>query len=118
MKGLKEIQNNFNKILKNIGDFSKESLQDVVLDLQGVSQDRAPVETGNLRGTGNSEVKKTEAGFIGEVGFNAPYALKQHENLHYKHPGGGEAKFLENPLVENTEKYIEWMKNGVKKGLK
>jgi hypothetical protein len=32
------------------------------------------------------------------ISANTPYAAKQHEALHFKHPHGGKAKFLEHPL--------------------
>jgi hypothetical protein len=35
------------------------------------------------------------------------YAHYQHERLDLKHPRGGEAKFLERPLMENFHSYIE-----------
>jgi hypothetical protein len=31
--------------------------------------------------------------------FDGPYAAKQHEAVHFKHPRGGSAKFLEKPLT-------------------
>lgn len=34
------------------------------------------------------------------VGYRAPYAVKQHEDLTLNHPNGGEAKFLERPVRE------------------
>lgn len=34
--------------------------------------------------------------------FDAPYAAKQHEDQHLKHPRGGHAKFLERALMEVT----------------
>lgn len=36
------------------------------------------------------------------VSYDTPYAVKQHEELGYNHPGGGKAKYLEDPF--NREK--------------
>jgi hypothetical protein len=44
---------------------------------------------------------------VGEVGFNTPYALAQHERLDFHHPQGGKAKYLEDPLKENSGRYQE-----------
>lgn len=40
---------------------------------------------------------KTESTARYTVEFTAPYAIYQHENLEYKHPNGGQAKYLEQP---------------------
>ncbi len=44
---------------------------------------------------------------VGEVGFNTPYALTQHERLDFHHPKGGEAKYLEKPLTERSSRYTD-----------
>ena len=42
---------------------------------------------------------------VGEVGFNTPYALVQHERLDFHHPKGGKAKYLESNLTEHADRY-------------
>ena len=42
---------------------------------------------------------------VGEVGFNTPYALVQHERLDFNHPKGGKAKYLESNLTEHADRY-------------
>ena len=42
---------------------------------------------------------------VGEVGFNTPYALVQHERLDYHHPKGGKAKYLEENLQNQAGRY-------------
>ncbi len=42
---------------------------------------------------------------IGEVGFNTPYALVQHERLDFHHPKGGKAKYLEDNLKQQAGRY-------------
>jgi len=42
---------------------------------------------------------------VGEVGFNTPYALVQHERLDFNHPKGGKAKYLEDNLKEQADRY-------------
>jgi hypothetical protein len=41
----------------------------------------------------------------GIAGFNTPYALAQHERLDFNHPKGGKAKYLEDPLKQNADRY-------------
>lgn len=101
-----------------------KTVRDIVLDLAGRSARRAPVDTGDLRNNcsatvNGSEVFKNQAacGTVNpsqrveaEVGYSLPYALRQHEELNYNHPKGGEPKFLENPYLENDERYIRKLK--------
>lgn len=53
--------------------------------------EKTPVQDGVLRASGRA----TQEGNVAAVSFNTPYAVKQHEELGYQHPGGGEAKYLE-----------------------
>lgn len=38
---------------------------------------------------------------------NQPYAQDQHETLFYRHAGGGQAKYLEEPLFANTPRRLQ-----------
>lgn len=84
---------------------SRRALQEVTLDLIGKAITRAPIDTGDLRGSGASEVITEGQQDIGAVGFGTPYAVIQHESLDFDHPNGGEAKYLERPYLENKERY-------------
>lgn len=58
-------------------------------------------------------------GYIqGQVAFTAPYAAVQHENLAYRHPRGGQAKYLEKPLKDNSLAYADNMARHAEKVLK
>ena len=74
--------------------------------LHGESQRRAPVDEGTLRGTSHVEFEADDDGFEGRVVFPEVYAEVQHERTDFHHPIGGEAKFLENPLKENADRYL------------
>lgn len=83
----------------------KPALEMIGADLAGEGARRAPVEEGTLRGSFSHEVKRTASGYEVEVTADTPYAARQHEEVTWKHPKGGEAKFLENPLKEKTAQY-------------
>lgn len=124
--GLAELEKNFDKALKEIGEINNEAFTDVVLDLLGKSVPLAPVDLGDLRGSGSASINGavmatgTKEGSIytmghtnddeimnGEVGFSEPYAATQHEHLEFKHLKGGKAKYLEDPFKSNSQKYID-----------
>lgn len=108
-----------------------------LMDLAGESARRAPIESGDLRNnctaklngatvftgqqkTGTRAPPSLQA--FGTVGYSLPYALRQHEELDYRHDrtdgyvrpdgttvnmvAGGEAKFLEKPFDEKLPRYI------------
>jgi len=66
------------------------------------SPEQTPVLTGTLRSTEHVE-PVTQTGNVYTVtvaagGPAAPYAVRVHEDLEMRHPRGGKAKFLEDPL--------------------
>lgn len=50
--------------------------------------------------TGGPKIKAT-------ITVDQPYAQDQHETLHYKHPRGGRAKYLEGPLMEGNAERLQ-----------
>jgi hypothetical protein len=90
-----------------------KEMQDIVLDLQGKSQALAPVDTGFLQAAAFAEVVNLE----GTVGYTAPYALRIHEEVGYRHPHGGQAKYLEEPYKANKGKYEKALIDAAKKAV-
>lgn len=107
------------RALKVIGD-----------DVHGKSFDRAPIEEGILRGSGEVAfivdgtrfegtgayeaalafaIAQARAGALRElnveVSYNTVYAARQHEELDWDHPLGGQAKYLESVLLEDAARY-------------
>ena len=105
VRGLRTVQMNFDRVTREIDQAIKEGLTDATLDLERRSKEEAPVDTGDLRGSGYSEVVNVYQGYKGLVGFNTPYALIQHEDMTFNHPQGGKAKYLTDPLNRNATKY-------------
>ncbi len=131
--GLDKLINNLKLIDKKVQQIASKELCDAALDLWNKSVEQAPVDTGDLRGSASVTVNnrtiaanKASSGPINVnsdkieaiVGYNEPYALKQHEHLEYRHPQGGNAKYLENPYKQNINKYIDGIANGIKSALK
>ena len=118
LTGIREATDNLNQLLNQIKGYTGKELKKIGLDLQGKAQRRAPVDTGDLRGSATTELISHRGGHTVEVGFNKVYALVQHEGLHFEHPRGGKAKYLEGPLLENTQKYFEFLKQSVEEATK
>lgn len=73
------------------------------------SQRLVPVDTGTLRRSGILLLAREKGSSMIEVvmgygGAASAYALKQHENLSYRHKEGQQAKYLEEPVKARQEK--------------
>ena len=68
-----------------------------------------PVDLGTLKNSGYAALPEARRGRVAvEIGYGGPaadYALAQHEHTEYRHPEGGEAKFLEKPVNERTSTF-------------
>lgn len=75
------------------------------------SKRRVPVEHGVLRASGYvSETEQSGNNFYVELGYGGAaedYAIVQHERLDFKHPRGGQAKFLESVINESRDTILE-----------
>ena len=111
--GMPELKRFFEKAPEEIKQAIHNELKVVAADLQGKAQKLTPVDTGDLQGSAYSEVENLE----GTVGFTEIYALRQHEEMDYNHPKGGQAKYLEQPYKENMQKYIDDIANAIKRAV-
>jgi hypothetical protein len=93
--------------LSQINDAVKAAIPDAAFKamehLRQVSVSKAPIETGNLRGS--AEVKPHPDG--AEVYYPGPYARFQHFELQLRHEHGGQALYLEQPVVQETPRILE-----------
>lgn len=124
LKGLKEATENLQDAIDKIKHGSVKGLANALLVVGKESQKKAPVETGDLRGSLEVTIDDTkiaegqkgggirivseapENGTVGTVSYNTPYAANQHEHVEYDHPLGGEAKFLEKVLNSEQDRIL------------
>lgn len=106
VKGARELD----ALLKTMPDRAKaatrKALQDSAADLKQKAIDLAPKKTGDLRGSAFYQTEISATGLEAIVGFDEPYATRQHEELDWKHTDG-QAKYLETPYKENLPTYVD-----------
>lgn len=107
LEGVQNAMDQVSALLSQAGGMTKSGMADVLNDIWQRAADRAPVESGALRGSGSMWIEEKGDEIIGEVQFNEKYAAAQHEHLEYKHPLGGEAKYLERSAIEKAEELRE-----------
>lgn len=113
---------------------ARKGVEDSVDDLKRISTDIAPIDSGDLRRSGNATTTQTSSQIIGEVTFSAVddtggkrfnYALYTHEADYNLGPHSAGApgtdgyevgnKYLERPLKGEAEKYMRWIADEIKK---
>ena len=77
------------------------------------SNRKAPIETGALIRSGVAKADGNKAA----VGYNTPYAIRQHEELGYQHDQGREAKYLENALINHKAAIFGAVADEIKRSL-
>ncbi|MFD8948992.1 hypothetical protein ACFV0B_09085 [Streptomyces xanthophaeus] len=65
------------------------------------SRARVPIEEATLERSGTATVD--EADLKAAISYDTPYAVRQHEELTYRHDAGRTAKYLEGPMAEEAD---------------
>jgi hypothetical protein len=93
--------------LKDAADLIFAESQGQVPILEGPEQlKRAGAsDPGELKRSG--DVTMEPENLRAAIAYKTVYASLQHERMDYNHPSGGNAKFLERPLLENRERSME-----------
>ena len=131
LKGLNEVTENIQEAVDNLEHGSVVGLANALLYIATESQQRAPIYTGDLRGSvevkidGEQYAHGEKSGGVtitstlpdtatkGEVSYNTKYAANQHEHTEYDHPKGGQAKYLESVLVEEKDRILKLIAEGI-----
>jgi len=114
-------------LLRNVGRATKAGTEQACKDILEESLNQVPRDTGTLASTAFYTVQRrsgvkgyTYEGIVGYAGMAgvgyasdklnpvsrasaSAYAYKVHEDLDAKHPNGGKAKFLEDPVRDYAE---------------
>lgn len=84
----------------------------------GKAQDKAPLDIGNLKDSGTTLPAEMAGNKVVKViGFNTNYAAVQHERTDFKHPKGGEAKYLEKAMRQEQHKLATFLEKEINKAL-
>ena len=104
VKGATEMIATLKRIAAKFPDRVAAALYTEAQVIMTASKRLVPVETGILRASGQVAMPERNGRRISVTlsygGAAEPYAIVQHESLDFKHPNGGQAKFLEQPLNE------------------
>lgn len=83
----------------------------------GESTKVVPIEEGTLSRSGRTDTERDGATVVAAVSYGTPYAVRQHEDLSYRHDPGRTAKYLEGPLRAEAGTVAKIVAAGVGKAL-
>lgn len=133
--GLKQVAEALQETIDGMIGGSVQGLADAGIFILSESAPRAPVDMGDLRGSGYVEMagqtiarSESSGGVVASggipkdaaaviVGFSAPYAAIQHEQVFDNHPHSGEAKYLESVLEEKQDDVLRRIFEGAQQGM-
>jgi len=112
--GLDRAVFNINTVARKMKWISRSGVQQAGLHVLRMSTKICPVDTGNLRGSGTTQMYDTFRGPGVVIAFTASYAIFVHEiQKAYRAPGTG-WKFLEKVLKRDKKIILEIMANPIK----
>ncbi|GGW41354.1 minor capsid protein [Streptomyces xantholiticus] len=79
-----------------------------------VSNQQVPLEEGTLERSGRVDVD----GLEGSISYDTVYAVRQHEELTWRHLPGRKAKYLEDPMASERAVMLRLMAVGLRRWLR
>lgn len=135
-EGIDEVCNNLDLYDQKAVDAATYAMVENTEALLGKSMRIVPHDEGMLEGSGSAKVQNQEVAhgtddghmvqtgnkpdvspgtvIVGTVSYNKPYALRQHEELSYRHKEGRQAKYLESPLKEFVREFAKNIADAVR----
>lgn len=98
--------------IKAIRNGAAHGLALAAQEVLGRSNQKVPIEEGTLQRSGKASV--SDDGTRAAVSYDTPYAVRQHEDLTYRHDKGRTAKYLENALNESRETILQLVAQGIR----
>jgi hypothetical protein len=100
-----EVEWNGPEILALIEDAEPAGLLLAAEHLLQVSRTEVPIEEATLERSGVASVDADDR--EAAVSYDTPYAVRQHEEMDWRHDEGRKAKYLEDPMNNERETLLE-----------
>ena len=111
-----ELKMNLGKIRAAERAGAAKGLKKAAEHLLQVSRELVPHEEGTLERSGTTAVD--ERNLRAAVSYDTPYALRQHEELTWKHDEGRQAKYLEEPMQTEQQAMREIIAAEIRRSLR
>jgi hypothetical protein len=90
---------NFDTPTERVGQAASRGLALAAEHILTESRRVVPIEEGTLERSGATSVDGNRAA----ISYDTPYAVRQHEELAYRHDAGRQAKYLEEPMLAERD---------------
>lgn len=100
------------RVPRAMHDAAADALADVVEDDLRDSREIAPIEEGTLVRSGFTEVDRGD--LTGQVAYDTPYAVYQHEDPTLRHDAGRKDHYLSDVVEANRRRHVEYLQEKVR----
>ena len=80
-----------------------------------VSRTQVPIDEATLERSGTASVDSSS--LTAAISYDTPYAVRQHEEMTYRHAAGRKAKYLEDPMREEADQVGEIIATQIRRAL-
>jgi hypothetical protein len=124
-RGTTKILTELDKLVRELPSIEEDVLSEYAVIIMSESYSQVPVDTSSLRDSNFIKTPKTTAeGVFIEFGYGdkmvkinpkteeltTTYAIRVHEDLNMRHPRGGKALFLSDPVYDNLANILKVLK--------
>jgi hypothetical protein len=99
------------QVPRRMHDAAADALEAIVEDDLAESRAVAPIEEGTLIRSGFTEVDRAQ--LVGQVAYDTPYAMRQHEDPTLKHDPGRKHHFLSDVAEANRARHMQYLQQQV-----
>jgi hypothetical protein len=107
------IQRGLDAFLKSAISRKDKALKDIASEVLRLSQREVPHNVGTLQNSGAIEDENDYE----IVGYNTVYAARLHEHPEYRFKNGRKGKYLEDPIKNNKNVFLDYYKKIVTGGI-
>lgn len=99
-------------VSRRLHDAAADALEDIVEDDLGESREVVPIEEGTLSRSGFTEVDRKK--LVGQVAYDTPYAIRQHEDPTLRHDAGRKHHYLEDTVEQNRARHLNRLRKKIR----
>jgi hypothetical protein len=97
------------QVSRRLHDAAADALEDITEDVLAEARQVVPIEEATLSRSGFAEVDRKA--LVGQVAFDTPYAVRQHEDPTLRHDAGRKHHYLSDTAEENKRRHLDYLRS-------
>lgn len=98
-------------VRKLLHDAAADALDDILEDALAEAREVTPIEESTLIRSGFTELDRPT--LTGQVAFDTPYAVKQHEDPTLRHDAGRKDHYLSDTVEQNRRRHVDYLQRRI-----